>query len=59
MKPQYQVRNQAGEVHGGSKAVFGTVKIHIHIDARQSVWATVFYVLQYFSGRKGLCVFIR
>lgn len=38
MKPQYQVRNQASELHSGSKALFGTVKIQIHIDPRQSVW---------------------
>lgn len=37
MKPQYQVRNQAREMHNGSKALFDTVKIHIHVDPRKSV----------------------
>lgn len=58
MKPQCQVRNQAGEVHGGSKALFGTVKIHIHIDARQSVWGQSVLCFTILFWKKGfVCVY--
>lgn len=58
MKPQYQVRNQAREMHNGSKALFDTVKIHIHVDPRKSVWDhSVLSLVLLFQKEGFVCVY--